>query len=485
MNGQTYTVAVSVKSLSGGSLPFRFGDNATGLGAFTATTSYQRFTKTYTGTGGSNIGIFEPIGNGVANFAICDLELFAGSSDLNTNALTAKPGRVQNMDWDCSGEAGTVVTGGAFEGGSFGLIHLDQARNLNPFTYLYLTRRLRTPTNYAHEGWLSDPVNSSNFLIGKTFDLASGTFNGSNLAQGAVDGGGPQPLTLWGGNGLQAFVGAARYNGTAGSQFINAVKLCETVQTLTGPTISDLAVGLVPGGGFTGFDIHAMALYNRALTDAEMLQATQALIAQSGVTVPKFRILYAQGTSISDGADDTGNAPGSEGFINNIAPSLTKFAMGYNDGIPGSHLSVNGTKLDAIVTSALANPLVTDFVLHLEYGANDDPPTPTLTSQIAAYCDARRAANPGIKIVVATILPRDSDADSGAAFNAGRATHNAAVRTWVGIHCDAITDGGGDPNIGPDAAALSTTFYNADHIHPNHAGHQIYGPIAAAAINSI
>jgi hypothetical protein len=483
VNGQTYTIAVSVKSLSGGSLPFRFG--ASTLGNFTATTAYQRFTQTFVATGGCTVGIYEPLGNGVANFAVCDFELFAGSVDLNPNALTAKPVRVTNMNLYCSSEAGTVVSGGAFQGGSFGLIQLDQARNLNPFTFLYLTKHARTPTNYVHEGWISDPVNSSNFLIGKTFNLAAGRFNGTALAQGAVDGGGPQPLTLWGGNGIQAFVGAARYDGTAGSQFINGVKLCETVQTLTGPTLSDLAVGIVPGGGFTGFDIYAMAFYNRALTDAELLQATKALAYQSGVNVPKFRVLYAQGTSITAGSNDTGSAQGAEGFINNIAPLLSKFALGYNDGVPGSHLSINGTKLDAIVSAALANPFVTDFVLHLEYGANDDPPTSGLTTSIAAYCDARKAANPAIKIVVATILPRDSDADGGTAFNAGRAPVNTAIRGWIGVHCDAVTDGGGDPNIGPDGASLSTTYYTSEHIHLNHAGHQIYGPIAAAAINSI
>lgn len=483
VNGQTYTAAVSVKFLGSGTASFRFGDSATGLSAFTATTSWQRFTKTYVATGASAMHIAEPVGGGAANFAICDLELFAGSADLHPTFT--KPGRVQNIDWECSGDTNTVVTGGAFKALSLGLIHLDQARNLNPFTLLYLTKHTTASPNFQHEAWVSDANGYSNFVVGKVFDTMQGSFNGSALADGAVDGSRSIGQSLWGGAGLTAFVGAARYNGTAGSQFINGVKLMETTATLTGPTVSDLSVGFFPGGDYSGYDIYAMAFYNRALSDAEMVQATKALIAQSGVSTPARRIIYFQGTSISYGSKDTNAGIGFDGYAHNSAPNLSPIALGYDDGVPGSHLSGNGAKLDAIISSAIANGApFTDFVLHLEFGANDTPSS-ALASQIAAYCDARKAANPSLKIVVATILPNNSAADGGAAFNSGRAVCNPLIRGFVGVHCDAVSDFAADPTIGPDSAANNTTYFDADKIHPTHAGHLIMEPIARAAINSI
>lgn len=101
----------------------------------------------------------------------------------------------------------------------------------------------------------------------------------------------------------------------------------------------------------------------------------------------------------------------------------------------------------------------------------------TWLSDFAAYCDARRAA--GWKVVAATILP-----STNASVTAKRGTVNTALRSWVGVHADAIADFAADATMGPDAAASDTTYY-ADGVHPTAAGHALLEPIMTAAINGL
>ena len=110
---------------------------------------------------------------------------------------------------------------------------------------------------------------------------------------------------------------------------------------------------------------------------------------------------------------------------------------------------------------------------------------PTFLSDYAAYCDARRAA--GWKVAVVTILPRISDVSDS--FNSRRSTINAAIATWVGVHCDAIVDFAADPTMGPNSAANGVSTYNAtyyaDGVHPTNAGHVILETVYRAVINSL
>jgi hypothetical protein len=69
-------------------------------------------------------------------------------------------------------------------------------------------------------------------------------------------------------------------------------------------------------------------------------------------------------------------------------------------------------------------------------------------------------------------------------FNVDRNQVNAAIRTWVGLHADAIVDFAADPTMGPDAACLDTTLYQ-DGLHPTDHGHSILEPIFAAVINAM
>ena len=95
-------------------------------------------------------------------------------------------------------------------------------------------------------------------------------------------------------------------------------------------------------------------------------------------------------------------------------------------------------------------------------GANG---VPTIAA-LETYWNALKTA--GAMVVACTILPREDAGDSGAAFNAARNALNAQIR--ASSVPDAVADLAADPDIGPDGAALPTTYYY-DKIHLNGAGH--------------
>ena len=121
------------------------------------------------------------------------------------------------------------------------------------------------------------------------------------------------------------------------------------------------------------------------------------------------------------------------------------------------------------------------FILSVLIGTNDlhggVSIVPTYLTDLAAYLDARRAA--GWKVVLCTVPP-----GTASGFNAARNLANTTLRTWVGVHADALCDFAADPTMGPDAAASDTSLYG-DGEHPTAAGQAILEPIYRAAINGI
>lgn len=88
----------------------------------------------------------------------------------------------------------------------------------------------------------------------------------------------------------------------------------------------------------------------------------------------------------------------------------------------------------------------------------------TFLNTLSAYLDRVRAT--GKYVVLGTILP--SNVNVG--YNAERNTVNTTLRTWVGVHCDAIVDFGDTGTaMGADAAPSNLTLYS-DGTHPTDAG---------------
>lgn len=471
----TYTLAVSVKDLGSVATQILVGRDSNSA-AKTLSGSWQRFSHTFTLASPTSItvGIFRAETDAAVDIAICDLELFAGSSDLNTNALTQKPLRIQNADiitgkWDVS----TVTISDSelsFGDNTFCTLQLPAATTPTGLTYMFTGKR-RTATLQAWEALLAQIS-----MTGKTYDVFTAGLDVTSGPHFRIAGGGSAGQIsdgLFGGCG-ERFTFAITYDGANQYWYINGAQVYTIARTTSFPELRDLFVGSLFGGGTypSSYNQGAMALWDRALTAAEIQQATDYI--EQGMTMPSRRLVVLEGDSIHS------QAGGRVGF------ELAVPGFGWNHALPnartvgnsGNSLDGRKTMIDGILSSA---PSGTMCILAPLIGANDlTSDTATWLSNYAAYCDGRRAA--GWKVVVCTVLPQNGNAT----FNANRATVNAAMTgSWVGVHCDAIADYAADATMGGDDSYTNFPSRWADGVHPNNSGHDILMPILAAAIDSI
>lgn len=477
----TYTVAVSVKWLGTGSQSFKLGTFGGTIGTFTATGSWQRFNQTFTVAGHPFVILQTPDGTSSVNFAICDYELFSGSSDLNTNALTQAPLSVQNRDWSIGNstfDSTSSVSAGAFVNGSRGLIQFGTLQTPSAFTLIYIAKRTGSPTSASYNPIVARPniggATWSRFAVGPCI----GGPPGSEYAGANID----LPFTatnqlndsLWGRAG-GVFIAAHRYDGTTASAFINGVKLLNHTTTVSAQTFYEWYTGYLQSTFKSGYSIYQVVYWGRALSDAEIRTAYSTLAAQTTTDTP--RTIAFEGTSITSGTGGT-----SVGFI--IGPNLSPVGYGAVYGTGGatlSTLSARAATLDAIITGAPTQK----FILSLEVGANDlgSNNAAAFTTALATYCDARRTA--GWKVVLHTILARLDAGDGGIQFNLDRATANATISTWVGTHGDALADWASNATMGTDTAPNNSTYFNSDKIHPKSAGYVLLEPYDRTAINGL
>jgi len=123
-----------------------------------------------------------------------------------------------------------------------------------------------------------------------------------------------------------------------------------------------------------------------------------------------------------------------------------------------------------------------DNVLVLQSGSNDiyvnGTSAAALLAQVKNYCLQRKSL--GYKIVVLTVLPRGSDSNA----NLIRLAFNAlVVAEPLGVFWDAVADIAALPEL-QNGAQNSTTYYNADTIHLNDAGHSLVTPTIEVAVTS-
>jgi hypothetical protein len=487
----TYTVGICVKYGGSGPVTFNLGESRSVLGSFIATSSWQRFSQTFTTTGVPDIRF----GNSSAvtqTLFFIDYELFAGSSDLHSNCAVA-PNAVINGDLVVGYNAfdGTSsVSGGALKRGGSGLISLATAVTpSNAFTVSYVAKRTGAPTSSTLNAVLSDATSDwVNITIGPYFSAnAVGALVNNNPITQVFNGTGSPQLTssLWGDGGGTA-VFTLVYDGTTSKGFINDVKFFNYSPASVGAvSVSDMAVGVIIGSFFGANDIYQIIYWPRALSDAEVLTAYNAQAAKTTITTP--RAVAFDGTSLTAGAHGV-----SVPFI--IGANLNPPANGASYAVSGSilkNLFDRAANIDAILAGAPAQT----FILSVEVGTNDlglgengngKPYTGNpngFTRDLATYLDARRAA--GWKTVCHTILAALDGLDGGTQFLSDRAIANATIRTWIGTHCDALADWASDPAMGTDAAPNNTTYWAADKLHPVSAGYVLLEPYDRAAINGL
>lgn len=105
-----------------------------------------------------------------------------------------------------------------------------------------------------------------------------------------------------------------------------------------------------------------------------------------------------------------------------------------------------------------------------------------LYANVVAYCNQAKTLNPGIKIIVLTMIARDYPAyDDANTFARGQAC-NALIRANYASFCDAVCDVALLTQFDTKADAANATYYLADRTHLTAAGYDI---IATAVYNTI
>lgn len=198
-----------------------------------------------------------------------------------------------------------------------------------------------------------------------------------------------------------------------------------------------------------------------------------AMDAAAPPTAFKPRSLVAEGDSLTfrGGPDTYVNQ-----FVAHADPTLASVATLASGG--STIASVEGR------TAAVDSMLHVDRqnILSVLIGTNDNAngtPAQTFLMRLAAYLDARRER--GWIVVAITVPPTSSTV---AAHFAWRDTVNTQIRSWVGVHCDAVSDFAADPTMGAPSAPLDPTLYH-DGIHQTPAGHAALELVYRETINSL
>ena len=205
------------------------------------------------------------------------------------------------------------------------------------------------------------------------------------------------------------------------------------------------------------------------------MSAIRSIMAARGVSIPAMsQFLAFEGDSITD--PTTGVAAASKYYY--VAQTgISPFPQGGNDAVSGSSIATISSRSATI--DAWFAPISGPKVLFLLVGANDQGDgVSTFVANVKAYCLARKAASPGLKIVLATVLPQTTTG-----FNTFRDAVNTAIHADNSYY-DALADFAANSTMGCDACAASTTYF-LDGEHPSATGHAILGPVAQAAIQSV
>lgn len=452
----TYTAAISVRAVSG-SADFKLGPLGSG-GLKTASSSWQRFSHTFTTGAGPNLA-FANSSSVASTFEICDFQLFQGSSDLNVDWATAKPVAIQNAElvvgWTHNEQANIAnVINGAFQAGGLGVIQLPAAVTPTNFTLMYLARRSGSRTNASLNMVISslDSVNGwERFRVGLNGGFGM-SVNGTIMHS-------QQNEDLFVPLGSGPYCAAHRYDGTNIAAFINGTKMFSAAASPSALPIRTLSVGGSNHGHEGDHSIYAIALYPRALTDVEVRQAYLAMKERSPAA--KFAMLNNRIT-VFDGDSITAAGAPNLAYPWLFAQNTPIPCNGWNFAVAGNGISQvagRAAQVDAIKLLSSASR----HILSVDIGTNDLIASPNntngLLTPLISYLDARRAA--GWKVVIHTLLQRNDAVDLGAQFKIDRDTVNAAIRTWVGVHCDAICDVAADATIGTDSAPNMTVAASA------------------------
>ena len=475
--GQQYTLSVYVASNTGAAQTLRMADNNVNYSANLAapSTGWTRLSYTFTASGSGTYVL--PIVQDAANDPL-DLSIWGVQLELGPHPTTYVP------------QTYMMINGGGPQRGgsqcawvSAGIDCTVNSGNSYMTAVGWQPIDLSTATIYAAVKWTASPV-----LAGYA-PILSDNYASPHLFLAGAESAIPFPRFRFGNLMAYAYatnlndgnwhVIAGQFTGTNINLFLDGAEVATYDVGTTSPIqIYQLFLSNFGNYAFWPGQIGFAALYSVAHSMTQVFSNTTAIrsiMASRGITVaPMPQFVAFEGDSITD--PTTGVAAASKYYY--LAQSaISPFLQGGNDAVSGSSIATVASR--AATIDSWFSPITGPKVLFLFVGANDQGEgVTTFVANVKAYCLARKAANPGLKIVLATLLPQVA---SG--FNTFRDAVNAAIHADNSYY-DALADFAANPTMGCDACAANTTYF-PDGEHPSSAGHAILGPIAGAAIQSV
>lgn len=253
---------------------------------------------------------------------------------------------------------------------------------------------------------------------------------------------------------------------------------------------------------FASIDLAGLTFFSRSISDAELqqLESYFATIYNIQTAEPSLRTSKQSANGpvnlILDGNSISAGYRGCDAYYAQARPDIRYEHTVHNIAQDGTTTSARTTaattQLAAILSKTKLNVvLFNEITNELGNGVS----AATCYSNVVAYCNAVKALDPLVRIIVMTPLSRNFVANQ-VAYEANRQTVMTSLRTAGSPVWDYLLDVGGTTTIsvfgttfdvslvGAPGSYSSTTYFN-DGIHPTRLGHALIAGPVAAAVNGV
>lgn len=479
----TYTIGHNYKRNTGSDQQYKLGDQNSGTyTTFTATSAWQRGHTTFAHGGGTFYVDFKSVDDSAgANIQFCDLEVYAGSSDLGPSVPSGHwyLGKYTTDTPTCSG--GELDLSGS----STTAVQLPSGSTATEFTLLCCLKEKAGSPALDYLSVLSRVLDFTQFGAYWQYGASGrpyGTFNGAT-----VDTFSNCPPGLLNFKATYQVI-SFRYKSGTFDIFFDDVKVLTTTGLSSSGAVFDDLWEFASSSGNTYFfgKVNSRILCNTGLSDGDLQSAVTMMRARAvtnGLTVRTGTMLIPYGDSLTAGSftDD-----GLGGYADRyVALSTQPQLFGINRGRAGLGLGWPVGDLTNIQAMIDAPSRVGKKNIFTGMVGTNEFPTPGVIAggwltDLFDFTDALRAN--GWLVAWGTVPPR-GDANNTADFISQRATANAAILGAVGTHIDAAFDFSADSRLNdPDDA---TYFRAADKLHFTNAGQAVAAGIYATTIDAL
>jgi len=478
----TYTHSIYMKSNTGSSQTVRFSyfDGTTRFSPDqTVTTTWTRFTWTFTSL--ATMLVFSCVSMDAANDSL-DLVIYGAQLELASSATAYTPASL-NFVLGNYGSSDTSDPTWDTVGLNFNSANSQYgfAIKSSPITFsqasVYLVFKQTGDGNFATYA----PGIGVDFSLGGQFNL-NPRHNGATsfVFSGALSNAYAAYV-----NDSQWHVLAGTYDGSTLSTYVDDQVLSEVSSPgLSSVSVRKLFLGLY-GVTYLKGGIAAAAIYDIGHNVTQVKQNVsnyQAIMACRGIMMTNLKqLIVYEGDSITDPTAFYGGPSYWAVTQSSLSPSIQgrDFAQ---SGNTIAQLNTRASQIDAMFDTPRQCK-----ILSVAIGTNDlsTDSAATYLANLQAYCLARKAAHPDLKIVVYTVLPRQNSATFESRRQTARTTMLADPNWTNGTYANAIGDWGADPTIGCAGCESNTTYWQVDQTHPNGLGHAIMATYSTPAIQSV